>query len=78
VPCATPPAMHDDTGGNTIGLAFAAALAFLWLIVAIPHAVSFRRRDGLPVEPKSAYSFPWRDARSKSGETGSALRSNKR
>jgi hypothetical protein len=29
--------MHDDTSGKTIGLAFAAALAFLWLIVAIPH-----------------------------------------
>jgi hypothetical protein len=27
----------DDTSGNTIALSYAAALAFLWLIVAIPH-----------------------------------------
>jgi len=38
------------------------------------------RRDGLPVETnnKSAYSISWRNARSKSGATGNALRSLKR
>jgi hypothetical protein len=35
-------------------------------------------RDGLPVEPKSAYSVLWRNARSKSGATGNGLRSLKR
>jgi hypothetical protein len=51
-------------------------------LVLVPGFISRQfeccSRDGLPVEPKSAYSVSWRNARSKSGATGNALRSLRR